>query len=146
MTHSWHIRPYRDGDETQILKLREVVFGDLDPVRLKASTWQWQFQNNPAGPAFCFLAEADGVIVGQYATIPTRFSIQGKETLLAFSCDTMIHPRYRRHGMFSALARELYAFMEDRCGSQHGMGLPNNQSLPGFTGNTGLADAAPSFP
>ena len=137
MTRSWHIRPYQDGDETQILKLREVVFGDLDPVRLKESTWQWQFQNNPSGPAFCFLAEAGGTIVGQYAAIPTRFSIQGKETLVALSCDTMIHPHYRRQGMFSALARELYDFMENHCGITMVWGFPNNQSLPGFTGRLG---------
>ncbi len=133
----WHIKPYEDGDETQILNLRRVVFGDLDPVRLKRSTWQWQFQNNPAGPGFCFLAEANGIIVGQYAAIPTRFFIEGKETLLAFSCDTMIHPQYRGQGMFSALARELYNFMETHCGINVVWGFPNDRSLPGFTGRLG---------
>jgi GNAT superfamily N-acetyltransferase len=134
MTRNWHIRPYRDGDEKQILKLRQAVFGDLDPVRLKESTWQWQFQNNPSGKAICFLAESNGKIVGQYATIPTRFSIHGKETLLAFSCDTMIHPEYRHQGLFSVLARTLYDFLETLPDINLVWGFPNDQSLPGFTG------------
>ena len=137
MTLNWHIRSYREGDEKQILKLRRAVFGDLDPVRLKESTWQWQFQNNPSGKAVCFLAESDGEIVGQYVTIPTRFSIHGKETRLAFSCDTMIHPDYRRQGMFSALAREAYNHLETQRNINLVWGFPNDRSLPGFTGKLG---------
>ena len=137
MTRKWRIRPYRDGDEKQILKLRHAVFGDLDPVRLKESTWQWQFQNNPSGKAICFVAESNGKIVGQYVTIPTRFSIHGKETLLAFSCDTMIHPDHRRQGMFSALARKLYDSLETHPNINLVWGFPNDQSQPGFTGKLG---------
>ena len=137
MTRNWHIRPYRDGDENQILKLRQSVFGDLDPVRLKESTWQWQFQNNPSSKTVCFLAESNGEIVGQYVTIPTRFSIHGKKTRVAFSCDTMIHPEYRRQGMFSALAREVYNHLETQCNINLVWGFPNDQSLPGFTGQLG---------
>lgn len=137
MTRKWHIRPYRRGDEKEILKLRRTVFGDLDPVRLQESTWQWQFQNNPAGKAVCFLAESKGEIVGQYVTIPTRFSIHGKDVTLAFSCDTMIHPGFRRMGMFSALANELYDFLETRGGINRVWGFPNDRSLPGFTGKLG---------
>jgi hypothetical protein len=134
MTQNWHIRPYRDGDEKQILKLRRAVFGDLDPVRLKESTWQWQFQENPSGRAVCFLAESAGKIVGQYVTIPTRFSIHGKEILTAFSCDTMIHPEYRRQGMFSALARKNYDFLASDRNIHLVWGFPNDKSQPGFVG------------
>jgi GNAT superfamily N-acetyltransferase len=132
MSLNWKIRPYQAGDETQILKLRRIVFGDLDPVRLKKSTWQWQFRDNPAGPAFCFIAEAEGAIVGQYAAISTRFLIEEKEALLAFSCDTMIHPDYRRQGVFLALANALYDIMTKHHGITTVWGFPNNQSLPGF--------------
>ncbi|MCP4579552.1 MAG: GNAT family N-acetyltransferase [Deltaproteobacteria bacterium] len=137
MTHNWHIRPYRHGDEKQILKLRRTVFGDLDPVRLKEFTWRWQFQNNPSGKAFCFLAESNGEIVGQYVTIPSRFSIHGKDAILAFSCDTMIHPGFRRQGMFSALASELYDSLEIHPTISLVWGFPNDRSLPGFTGKLG---------
>jgi len=133
MTRNWHMRPYRDGDEEQILRLRQHVFGDLDPVRLSAPTWQWQFRRNPAGEAFCALAEDHGRIVGQYAVIPTRFCVQGKETRFALSCDTMIHPDYRRQGLFSALAREVYRRIESEARISTVWGFPNKASLPGFT-------------
>ena len=112
MKRTFQIRRYQEEDEEQILRLRERVFGDLDPVRMKTSTWRWQFRYNPAGEAFCALAEDHGRIIGQYAVIPTRFSVQGKETLFALSCDTMIHPDYRKQGIFTTLADEVYRFIE----------------------------------
>ena len=135
MTHTFQIRKYREGDEKQILNLRQTVFGDLDPVRLKKSTWLWQFRKNPAGEAFCALAEDNGTIVGQYTVIPTRFSVEGDETLFVLSCDTMIHPEYRKQGMFTALARKVYRLIESRHGINTVWGFPNEISLPGFTRN-----------
>jgi GNAT superfamily N-acetyltransferase len=133
MTHTWHIRDYRDGDEEQILDLRQRVFGDLDPVRLMPETWCWQFRRNPAGEALCALAQDHDRIVGQYAVIPTRFSVQGKETRFALSCDTMIDPDYRRQGLFTALAREAYRRIRSESGITTVWGFPNKASLPGFT-------------
>jgi GNAT superfamily N-acetyltransferase len=133
MTHAWHIRAYRDGDEEGILNLRQRVFGDLDPVRLMPETWRWQFRDNPAGEAVWALAEDQGRIVGQYAVIPTRFSVQGKETRFALSCDTMVDPDYRRQGLFTALARKVYQRIESEGRIAAVWGFPNEASLPGFT-------------
>ena len=133
MTHTFQIRKYREGDEKQILTLRERVFGDLDPVRLRPSTWRWQFRDNPAGKALCALAEDHGRIVGQYVVIPTRFSVQGKETLFALSCDTMIHSDYQKQGLFTTLAREVYQRIESERRITTVWGFPNEISLPGFT-------------
>ena len=135
--HTFHIRPYRAGDEEQILCLRRAVFGDLDPVRTSLSAWRWQFLENPAGELFCVIAEDRGTIVGQYAAIPTRFSVKRSETVFAFSCDTMVHPEHRRKGLFVLLARELYRLMEEKNGITTVWGFPNEASLPGFTGRLG---------
>ena len=132
MNRTWQIRPYIHGDEHQILRLRKTVFGDVDAVRLDISTWNWQFRKNPAGNAWIYVAEDRGKIVGQYAAIPTRILWKGREQLFAFSCDTMTHPDYRNHGMFSTLAGELYSFMSRQHNVQTVWGFPNDQSLPGF--------------
>jgi len=134
---AWHIRPYEKGDEHKILELRKAVFGDLDPVRNRLSTWYWQFRDNPSGEAFCMLAEDGGHVVGQYAAIPTRFCVEGKETVLAFSCDTMTHPGYRGQGIFPSLAQALYAFIASAHGVRVVWGFPNERSLPGFTQRLG---------
>jgi hypothetical protein len=49
----------------------------------------------------------------------------------------MIHPEYRRQGMFSALAREVYDHLETQCNIHLVWGFPNDQSRPGFTGQLG---------
>jgi GNAT superfamily N-acetyltransferase len=133
MTHTWHIREYREGDEEEILGLRHRVFEDLDPVRLMPETWCWQFRDNPAGDPVLALAQDHDRIVGQYAVIPTRFSVQGKETCFALSCDTMIDPDYRRQGLFTALARKAYQRIESEGRIATVWGFPNEASLPGFT-------------
>jgi len=133
INRTWQIREYREGDEHQILQLRRIIFGDVDTVRLKLSTWYWQFRDNPAGKAICLLAEDDGVVVGQYAIIPTRFKFFGKKITFALSCDTMIHPAYRKWGLFTALASELYNSLESDYGITTIWGFPNAASLPGFT-------------
>lgn len=133
MSPAWHIRNYREGDEDQILDLRRRVFGNLDPVRLMPRTWRWQFCDNPAGRAVCALAQDRDRIVGQYAVIPTRFSVNGKETCLALSCDTMIDPDYRRQGLFISLARQVYHQIESEDRMTAVWGFPNKASLPGFT-------------
>ncbi len=132
MNRTWRIRPYREGDEHQIVQLRKTVFGDVDAVRLNISTWNWQFKNNPAGNAWIYVAEDQGKIVGQYTAIPTRVLWKGREQLFAFSCDTMTHPDYRNQGMFSMLAGELYGFISRQHNVETVWGFPNNQSLPGF--------------
>jgi GNAT superfamily N-acetyltransferase len=133
MTHTWNIRSYQDGDEEQILGLRQRIFGDLDAVRLMPETWRWQFRHNPAGESICALAQDHDRIVGQYAVIPTRFSVRGKETCFALSCDTMIDPDYRGQGLFTALARKVYQHIESEGRIAAVWGFPNEASLPGFT-------------
>jgi GNAT superfamily N-acetyltransferase len=137
MTDTWYIRDYREGDEAQILELRHRVFGDLDPVRMSHQTWRWQFCDNPAGQAVCALAEGQGRIVGQYVVIPTRFRVQGKETLLALSCDTMIDADYRRRGLFTALAQDVYRRIESERRMSAVWGFPNDASISGFTRHLG---------
>ena len=138
MNRIWHKRPYKIGDEKKILQLRHSVFGDLDEVRLNISTWYWQFRDNPAGKAMCWVAEDNGVIVGQYTVIPTRFSLKGKETVLAFSCDTMVLPDYRKQGMFLDLANEVYRSLDaEKIRGRTVWGFPNEAALPGFTSRLG---------
>ncbi|MBU2489628.1 MAG: GNAT family N-acetyltransferase [Proteobacteria bacterium] len=140
------LRPYQPGDENQILGLRARVFGDADPVRSKMAAWKWQFADNPAGPGFIHLAEDAGRVKAQYAAIPTRMRVNGREEVFGFSCDTMVHPNYRKQGLFAALARECYARMEAQHGVRVVWGFPNEKSMPGFVNRLGWerAGSAPT--
>jgi GNAT superfamily N-acetyltransferase len=133
----------RDGgaaDADGILELRRRCFGDVDRERLRPDVWRWQFVDNPAGAGYIRLADHAGLVVGQYAAIPTRFRVGGVDRTLAMSCDTMTHPAYQKQGIFVTLARELYAAIAERHGITTVWGFPNDASHPGFVGKLGWFD------
>lgn len=137
MSGGWRSRPFGEGDDKEVLRLRVRVMGDIDPVRLEELTWRWQFAENPAGPPVCRLAEDKGRVVGQYVVIPVRMRVSGRDCVWFFSCDTMVDPDYRRRGIFTALAREVYASIESDYPGASVWGFPNGRSVPGFTGKLG---------
>ncbi len=123
----WTPRPYRSGDEHALMDLTKLVL-ERD---LALKDWRWLFSDNPAGEGFFSLADHDGNIVGQYVVIPIRMLVGGEEITGAQSMDTMTHPDYRRQGMFTTLANEVYAELK-RCGIHAAYGFPNPASHPGF--------------
>ncbi len=103
----WFIRPYRPGDEHQILDLFKRVFG----VEHSLDHWRWRFRDNPAGQYHIRLAETpSGELVGQYAGLPARMAWGEKTLVFNQVIDVMVDPRFRlglkRPGLFSALANK----------------------------------------
>jgi GNAT superfamily N-acetyltransferase len=136
----WTSRDGGAADVDGILELRLRCFGEVDRERLQPDVWRWQFVDNPAGPGYVRLADHDGLVVGQYAAIPTRFLVAGADRTLAMSCDTMTHPGYQKQGIFVTLARELYAQVAKRHGVTTMWGFPNDASHPAFVGKLGWFD------
>jgi GNAT superfamily N-acetyltransferase len=102
---SWEVR---DGDEKDldgILSLRKIVFGETERDRLDPAFWRWEFNNAPDGKAFIYIAEDADKIIGHFGDVPRRFSVQGEVFLGTLSLDLMVHPDYRRKGIFIALGR-----------------------------------------
>jgi len=126
----WIVRPYRDGDEAQILELFQRVFG----VTRSVEHWRWKFRDNPAGSYVVRLAEApDGALVGQYALLPVRTGWGDETVTLIQVIDVMVDPRFRmglkRPGLFAVLAdRSVLAFLR---GGQAlvGYGFPTPEAL-----------------
>lgn len=137
MSGEWHSRAFGEGDDREVLRLRVRVMGDIDPVRLQERTWRWQFAENPAGPPVCRLAEDRDRVVGQYVVIPVRMRIAGEERTWFFSCDTMVDPDYRRRGIFTDLAREVFESVESDYPGASVWGFPNGRSVQAFTGKLG---------
>jgi GNAT superfamily N-acetyltransferase len=57
------------------------------------------------GKAFIYIVEDKNKIVGHFADIPRRFSVQGEVVLGTLSLDLMVHPHYWRRGIFEAMGR-----------------------------------------
>jgi len=123
---TWKVRPYRDGDEELLPDLHKSA-GDM-PFDFRY--WNWLFKANPAGDGYVWLAEDGGVLVGQYAIIPTRMHVRGKPIRCAQSVAALTHPHYRRQGIFKTLARAV--FEATRSGEVNlGYAFPNDPSRRG---------------
>jgi len=101
----WTVRPYRPGDEGQILALFKKVFG----VERSLEHWHWKFRDNPGGGTHIYLAvTASGRIVGQYAGLPVLMRWDGETLRLTQIIDVMVAPDFRaglkKPGMFVKLA------------------------------------------
>jgi GNAT superfamily N-acetyltransferase/ribosomal protein S18 acetylase RimI-like enzyme len=122
------MRPYREGDEQDIRDLFELVFDK--PLSLER--WLWQYRDNGTDTFIITLAEGEGgELAGQYALRPTRMKIGDKTRLGTLSLDTMVHPDYRRQGMFTKTAKHAYQTAK-QLEVPLTYGFPNQNSYHGF--------------
>src|SRR5574337_1850587 len=101
----WTIRPYRSGDEREILALFNRVFG----AERTLQHWYWEYRDNPVGEIHIYLAVTDsGRIVGQYAGLPVLFHWDGRTLQLVQILDVVVDPAFRsglkKPGLFVKLA------------------------------------------
>ncbi len=125
------IRPYKQGDEQEILKLFHLSFGK----QMTNEYWNWRFANNPFSDAMqIHLMWDNDLLVGHYAVSPTQFFVSGEQVMGALSMTTMTHPEYGGKGIFTALANSLYEQLKNS-GYKFVWGFPNINSHYGFVKN-----------
>jgi len=100
----WHIRRYKKGDEQGIINLMKLEYGRNAELMLEK--WEWQCKNNPFG-CLVAVAEERGTIVGHMALVPVLMKIENMIVRAAQAVDLVVHPDFRRQGIFQALEREL---------------------------------------
>ncbi len=124
----WKARRFKSSDEASLPLLYKAVSGYFNK-----RYWEWLFKENPSGQGHIWLAEGkeNNDIAGQYAIIPTELIIQGKKVLGSQSLATMTHPSYRKQGIFTNLAKELFDDSKGR-GVDLVYGFPNKNSSHGF--------------
>ena len=103
---SWVVRPFRaDEDFEPVAKLAKEVYGQ---TQLADKPYlEWRFKKNPEG-AFLAAWENRSAIIGFQALIPVRVKVGNEIFLWAWGGDSMVHPQYRRQGIFVAMARSTY--------------------------------------
>jgi GNAT superfamily N-acetyltransferase len=112
---------YRPDDRRQVEALYRRVFGhdSADANRLR---WDWQYRRNPNGSAtepLIWLAREGTTVVGQYAAMPVRASIKGREIDAAWGMDVMVAPERQRQG----LGETLFRTWDRSVGASLGLGL-----------------------
>ena len=98
------VREWRPGDETGILDLFRRVFG----VERSVEHWRWKFLDNPAGREVLVAVDRDGRIAGQFAALPNRARIEGRDAMLSQLLDHMVDPALHRRGAYATMARAFH--------------------------------------
>ncbi|MBI5435095.1 MAG: GNAT family N-acetyltransferase [Planctomycetes bacterium] len=126
------IRELQDGDVESLLASVARTFGPR--AARTREQWEWAFARNPAGRR-SFVALHGSEVVGQFAAIPTRVWLDGRERVFAQGVDSFVLPEHRaglkRPGLFVAIARacfEAHAARTGRDGDPVYYGLPVEQA------------------
>jgi len=118
------IERYRPEDRRQVEALYRRVFGS-DAAESNRLRWQWQYRQNPGAPPDAppiWLAREGQTVIGQYATLPVRLSVLGREIDAAWGMDVMVDPSRQRQGIGDRLLRAC-----DRdCGASLALGLTDS--------------------
>ncbi len=112
---------YRPDDRRLVEALYRRVFGS-DMANANRLRWEWQYRHNPnvpsAGPLI-WLAREGGAVVGQYACMPVRLGVDGREIDAAWGMDVMVAPERQRQGLGDLLFRT----WDRNVGASLGLGL-----------------------
>ena len=115
---------YRPEDRRQVEALYRRVFG-ADAADANRLRWDWQYRRNPYartdGPLI-WLAREGNTVIGQYAAMPVRLSVTGKEIDAAWGMDVMVAPERQRQGLGDVLFRT----WDRAVGASLGLGLSDS--------------------
>jgi predicted N-acetyltransferase YhbS len=115
---------YRPDDRRAVEGLYRRVFGH-DAAEASRLRWDWQYRRNPNNPRHepeIWIAREGPAIVGQYATMPVRVSLGGREVQGSWGMDVMVAPERQRQG----LGEVLFRTWDRNVGASLGLGLSDS--------------------
>ncbi len=109
---------YTPDHKEDLLAFLSFMWTDSDTVK-RRTLFEWRYEKNPyTKMPLCYLALDGTQIVGHRGFVFQRYIIHDRQFSLAIPVDAVVHPKYRRRGIFS----ELTAFAEDS--------ISGNEDLP----------------
>jgi len=111
-----------------ILELIDSTYGNKEIKNPKYMNWQ--YNKNPQGKAIivlCFDEKKKDFVIGQEPIISSELNLGKTCVKSSISLNSIVHPNYRRRGIFSKLVTALpdYA-LNDGIGSVYGVPNPNS--------------------
>jgi SAM-dependent methyltransferase len=118
-------RCYRPGDEIEIVKLFQAIFGR----EMSLEEWRWKYTGRGNGKVHSTVAvsETNG-IVAHYGGMQHRMVYQGREINGVSIGDVMVDPRYRGRTLFKKVS-SLFPAEATKEGIFLGYGFPNARAL-----------------
>ena len=136
MEHKWSIRPYKNGDEIGIYKLEKKI-DSLYPDRNYnfdewKKWWEWKYKKNPSNKEKpkIWVSEYKGQIVGSDSFITTKMKIKNDIFTITQNVDLMVHPDFRRQGMFLTIAKAAFSSLK-KSDLYVTYGFPNRKAYGG---------------
>lgn len=122
------IRRYQSGDEAAVTALREEVWGQT----FDESWFTWKYVDNPYLDHIpVIVAESDGSVVGTRPFVGFRIAANSDTVTALLATDTMVHPDYRRQGLFTRMTeRALDRYADGNPALV--FNFPNPTSLTGY--------------
>ncbi len=105
----WKVRIYREGDETGIIDLMNLV---LRGTKHDIEFWSWKYKTAPRG-FLTVVAEDHGELVGHMGLQLMNIMVGNKIITGSQACDLCVHPDYLRQGMFLAMGKTLMKKAKD---------------------------------
>jgi GNAT superfamily N-acetyltransferase len=96
------VRPYREGDEVEIVELLELAFDGWPNFDLPCTSlehWQWKYKDNPQDKRIITLAELDDKIVACHHQLLDKMKIGSQLLLCSTGVDVAVHPDHRKKGI-----------------------------------------------
>lgn len=118
------ITRYRSDDKRAVDALYRRVFGH-DAAQSSRLRWDWQYRRNPNNPGNepeIWVAREGTTLVGQYATMPVKLSLGGRELQGSWGMDVMVAPERQRQG----LGEMLFRTWDRHVGASLGLGLSDS--------------------
>ena len=117
-----------ERDREALESMYAEVFGPEAAERNRAR-FRWQYEDNPhclpEGPEI-WVATEDGVVLGQYATMPVRLLVKGRILRGSWGMDVMVRPNLQRKGIGS----RLFLYWDQQVEAALGLGLsPQSYTL-----------------
>ncbi len=118
------INKYKADDKRAVEALYRRVFGH-DAAESSRLRWDWQYRRNPNNPGQepeIWIAREGTTLVGQYATMPVKVSLKGREVQGSWGMDVMVAPERQRQG----LGEILFRTWDRNVGASLGLGLSDS--------------------
>lgn len=101
----WSIRPYKSGDEDQIVNLFNATF----QKNITEKQWLWKFMGCEIDVANVWVAVSEGRIIGHYGGTPMRFKLGDEVRTILHVADVMTEKAFQQKGVLTTLGDAAHA-------------------------------------
>ncbi|MGA1870288.1 MAG: GNAT family N-acetyltransferase [bacterium] len=133
------IRPYKEGDEQDIMLLDRLV--EVHPWnRRDLPNWYWKYKgDNPAGEPIIFVADNEGELIAHFAVIPMWYWINGEKIRGSHSIAMIVKPAWQNRGLIKFVADKMLKEVE-RQKIPFTYGYPNDNAYDLHITHLGYSD------